>query len=215
MTQAPARQYAGQSAAVRTARRREALLDAAITVIAESGWRSLRIEGVCKAAGLNKRYFYEAFPDVEALTAAVIDHFTTTVLDAILPLIDPARPLPDLIRVAVAQLVDMIAADPRAAKAMFSEASGNEVAVRYRLLAMHRLADAVIEQGRRIDPAIAADGPFTSVAASVLVGGTIQALLDWTDGHLELDRDQFEAHLTDVWRIAADGILAHAAAIRR
>ena len=71
------RTYAGESADARRARRREELLDSALTMLARDGREGLSVSGLCAAAGLNARYFYESFAStdevVEALVARLAD----------------------------------------------------------------------------------------------------------------------------------------------
>lgn len=67
------RPYAGESRAAREAGRRERLMTAAITVFGTTGFRDATVGGVCDAAGLNKRYFYESFATLEDLLCAVYE----------------------------------------------------------------------------------------------------------------------------------------------
>ena len=62
-----ARRYRGSSAEDRRLQRRERLLDAASRVYRTRGYHSTTVKAVCDAAGLTERYFYESFPNSEAL----------------------------------------------------------------------------------------------------------------------------------------------------
>jgi AcrR family transcriptional regulator len=64
------RRYAGNSAEERKETRREKILEAAILVYGEHGYRASTVQAVCDAAGLTKRYFYESYRDSEELLAA-------------------------------------------------------------------------------------------------------------------------------------------------
>ena len=68
------RAYGGLSADERIAQRQAALREAALELADRDGWRPLSVEQVCKAAGLNKRYFYESYTDLDALAHDVVDH---------------------------------------------------------------------------------------------------------------------------------------------
>jgi AcrR family transcriptional regulator len=61
------RRYRGSSAEDRRLHRRERLLDAALRVYGTRGYHSTTVKSVCEAAGLTERYFYESFPNSEAL----------------------------------------------------------------------------------------------------------------------------------------------------
>ena len=42
-------------------------------LMVQNEWRGVTVEKICAAAGLNKRYFYESFTDIDGLSAAVVD----------------------------------------------------------------------------------------------------------------------------------------------
>lgn len=65
------RTYGGVSAAERTAVRRARFIEAGIALFGGQGFRSATVRGVCSAAGLTDRYFYESFDSLEALLTAV------------------------------------------------------------------------------------------------------------------------------------------------
>ena len=65
------RAYGGLSPQDRASARRQRLLDAATTLFGNQGLRATTVRGVCNAAGLTDRYFYESFASLEALLAAV------------------------------------------------------------------------------------------------------------------------------------------------
>lgn len=54
----------------RQQQRRDQLIEAAIAVYGERGYRSATVKAVCEAAGLTERYFYESFSGSEALLVA-------------------------------------------------------------------------------------------------------------------------------------------------
>jgi AcrR family transcriptional regulator len=65
-----ARLYRGASLDQRRLERRAQLIEAAIGVYGERGYRNATVKAVCQAAGLTERYFYESFKGSEALLAA-------------------------------------------------------------------------------------------------------------------------------------------------
>jgi AcrR family transcriptional regulator len=81
-----ARQYGGHSAEERRLARRERLIEAAIRVYGEVGYRNATVKAVCEAAELTERYFYESFESSEALLIAAfltVSHRLIDCLDRI------------------------------------------------------------------------------------------------------------------------------------
>lgn len=79
----PARRYRGAAADERRTQRRCQLVTAAIQVYGERGYQNSTVKAVCEAAGLTERYFYESFPNSEALLAASFEAVTDTLLKTI------------------------------------------------------------------------------------------------------------------------------------
>jgi AcrR family transcriptional regulator len=77
------RAYRGVSTEQRRAERRAKLIDAAIAVYGERGYRQATVKAVCEAAGLTERYFYESFENSEALLVASFNAVTYAVFDEI------------------------------------------------------------------------------------------------------------------------------------
>ena len=69
-----ARLYGGMDAEERRAERRLKLIDAAIEVYGEVGYRVATVKAICEAAELTERYFYESFTNSEALLIAAYNH---------------------------------------------------------------------------------------------------------------------------------------------
>ena len=69
----------------RVAARRARFIEAGIELFGTQGFRGATVRGICAAAGLTDRYFYESFPTLEALLAAVYttlkDHFAARLTD--------------------------------------------------------------------------------------------------------------------------------------
>jgi len=67
------RVYGGRSASERRAERRARLMDAGFELFGSSGFPGTSISGLCAAAGVTERHFYEEFTSREALLEAVYD----------------------------------------------------------------------------------------------------------------------------------------------
>ena len=70
-TPAPARSYGGLALEDRVAARRTRFVEAGVELFGTQGFRGATVRGVCAAAGLTDRYFYESFASLEALLAEV------------------------------------------------------------------------------------------------------------------------------------------------
>jgi AcrR family transcriptional regulator len=204
------RTYGGRSASERAAERRAALIASAFELIAQDGWSQLRIEHICRRAGLNKRYFYESFADLDAVTAAVLDHLATASIAATLDAMDAAAPEDDVVRAGISALVHHLADDPRRARVLFGETPAGEAAAKHRAKVIHQVVDAANARGRIVHRLEGDGEPVIALTASVLVGGTSQAVLDWLDGRLHADIEEFIDDLAALWRVAGDAAAARA-----
>ena len=68
---ASVRTYGGLAMAERVAARRARFVEAGIDLFGTQGFRGATVRGICAAAGLTDRYFYESFATLEALLAEV------------------------------------------------------------------------------------------------------------------------------------------------
>jgi AcrR family transcriptional regulator len=83
MATARARQYGGHSAEERRLGRRQRLIEAAIHIYGEVGYRNATVKAVCEAAELTERYFYESFEGSEALLMAAFDTVSHRLIDCL------------------------------------------------------------------------------------------------------------------------------------
>jgi AcrR family transcriptional regulator len=69
-------------------RRREQLLDAALSVIVEQGYGGVSIEAIARAAGVTRPVVYDHFPNLARLLHALVEreeHYSLGQLDAVVP----------------------------------------------------------------------------------------------------------------------------------
>ena len=81
----PARRYGGATLAERRAERREKLIRAAVQVASRNGRDGASVTAICAEAGLTARYFYEHFPNRDALFLAAFD----AVQDGLFGMVEP------------------------------------------------------------------------------------------------------------------------------
>jgi AcrR family transcriptional regulator len=213
-SRAPTRPYRGTSAADRCAQRREQLLAAGLDLLGTVGTAGTTVRGVCERAKLTPRYFYESFPDLDALLVAVFDRI---VAEATSELLAAYAQAPDdayaKARASIETAVRFLTEDPRRARVAFIEALGSEALTRRRLDTMHGLAQLLAAQAREFYGAPADADPIADVAAGLLVGGITELLITWLDGRLAMTREQLVDDFTELF--VATGESAVAIARRR
>ncbi|WP_165969185.1 TetR family transcriptional regulator [Actinomadura sp. KC06] len=182
------RPYAGVTADRRRADRRAALLDAALDLLATQGLRGTSLRAVCACAGLNTRYFYESFTDLEALLTDVHDRIITETADAAAQGVSAAGPGASLhaaVRSAATAVLDVYRADPRKARAVLIEASASPVLRARQREARRHYTRLVIEYARTFyDIPSYADAQM-HFTATMLVAGWSENLIAWLDGELQ------------------------------
>ncbi|GLB63080.1 putative transcriptional regulator, TetR family protein [Dietzia sp. NCCP-2495] len=185
------REYGGVSADDRRAERRRRLLAAGRQVWGTSGLGEVTVRGVCSAAGLQPRYFYEHFTDRGALVGAVADEvrtelFTTLVESSVE--VDGGRDggLGERLRAALAAFFGIIAADPRIHRIMSTDLAGVPGLEQRRLESLNLVADLILEHGgvgQAPRGGHGASGPvpaagIDSRSAALFVAGGVNHLLD-------------------------------------
>lgn len=167
---ASARRYRGQSIDERRAERRTLLIQAALGVYGEAGYRNASVKAVCDAAGLTERYFYESFSGSDDLLAAA---YEVVVADLHAAMREAAQASDDPVRAALTVYYTRLRANPNAARVFLVEIGGVSAKV-----------DAVVRQAlANAGPLLAPHLKTTVVARELLVagivGGVIQIALDW------------------------------------
>ena len=203
---ASARTYRGVSAEDRRADRRARLLEAGLDLLGGEGWSGTTVRGVCARAGLTERYFYESFPDREALLLAVFDEIigeaTRVVLEAVETAPHDARAKS---RAAIAAFVELLTADPRKGRTAFVEAMGSEALMQRRLQTLRGFAQLIAGQGRAFYGNSAVSREDAELTAFVLVGGLAETLIAWLRGELDVSRERLVDHCAEVF-VAAAGV---------
>jgi AcrR family transcriptional regulator len=179
------RTYGGVTGEQRRTKRRAALTEAALDLVADSGWERVTVRAVCARARLNDRYFYESFPDRDALLLATRDGIAAGALRAFRRAIEASRP-EGRIRAVVETVIDFFIEDPRRGHLMFAPHD----ALRGRRREMLRtLAGIVAEQATEILGDHAARGKDRELGALTLVSGTMEVFAEWLHGELDVTRE--------------------------
>jgi AcrR family transcriptional regulator len=210
----PSRTYGGRSADARQAERRKRLLDAGLELLGSEGATGTTVRRVCGQAGLTPRYFYESFPDLDALLVEVLDTIVAEATAEILAAIAAApHDAHAKSRAAIATCIEFLTDDPRRTRVLFVEALGNERLMRRRLDAMHAMSTLVALQAREFYGVPTDTDPIADIAAELLVGGIAELLISWLDGGLHVTRAQLIEDVSDLF--VATGEAATAIAARR
>lgn len=197
-----ARPYQGESAENRVTTRRRTLVDTGFTLMAAEGWRSVTIDSLCRRAKLNKRYFYESFADLDAVADAVVDELAAKLLAIGLEAAHAAQTenlaTDALARVVMKAVIGWLVGDPRRARVLFSEVSDNPRAQSHRKLVIRQLAHELSAFGHKFHEAPEPQ-PIAQAGAALLIGGSIEALLSWLDGDIEMSLDEFIDAIAGFW----------------
>ncbi|MER7543783.1 TetR/AcrR family transcriptional regulator [Actinomadura sp.] len=205
------RTYGGVTADRRRAGRRAALLEAALDLLGNEGLRAASLRAVCARAGLNPRYFYESFTDLDSLLTEVYDRIVGEVTDAAARGVAAAGPdagLRATVRAAAVEALAVVTTDPRKARAALIEAPASPV-LRARQRAAHRRnALLVIDYARTFYDIPPTADPQLHFTATMLVAGWTENLIAWLDGDLTAT----PSALADMFADAAEALATHAAA---
>jgi len=201
----PSRPWRGVSANERVARRREQILEAGLEVFGTTGYAGSTVQDVCDAAELTRRYFYEAFANREALLLALAERVVDDALAAMTPgLRNLDRSVEEVAREAFGAFIDALVDDPRRARILLVETVGvgPEFEQRRREL-LRRLSDLLRNSGRKILGEATPPMLDTELTARALVGASIELLIAYVRGELEVERAQLRDHLAQLFGLAA------------
>ncbi|GAA1481997.1 TetR/AcrR family transcriptional regulator [Gordonia sinesedis] len=183
------RAYGGVDGDARIARRRAALIDAALDVLGsdDSPPDPVTVRGICRATGLNPRYFYESFDGADALVAATFDEVIAELSRSALAAFEAADEVGDRVAGAVGAMVDVIDADRRKGRVLFSPALLSPVVAAKRAESTDLFASLTVRTASGVLDA--ERSPEAAAVAQFQVGGLGRLLAAWLDGQVPLDRD--------------------------
>ncbi|WP_306362784.1 TetR/AcrR family transcriptional regulator [Nocardia sp. CC227C] len=181
--------YRGATTDERREQRRRRLLDAALDIIGTQGLSALTVRGVCEQARVGPRFFYESFPDLDALAGDLLDEIQVAALDSARTAIaETAGGQADKIRAGVAALIVALTDDPRRANIALAQAHGSEALMRRRFVGMRRVAAVIMQEARLLlDIPEGEDNALTALA-QLITGGAAELMLVWLDGGLKVER---------------------------
>lgn len=203
--------YGGASPGERKAKRRTALCEAALDLLADGGWERVTVRGVCAAAKLNDRYFYESFRDPAALLLAVREQVTVQAFAVVEQAIADTKPDADVrVRAVIEALVGFFTEDPRRGHVLVQSQATEELRAA-RQTSIRAMARVVADQGAAMLGAQAPPEQDRELAALTLVHGTLELFASWLRGELDITREHLVDFLVAMVRTTED----LAAALRR
>jgi AcrR family transcriptional regulator len=199
---AQVRPYRGIDAAERVTQRRRRLLDAGLDLLGgEDTEAELTVRAVCREAGLTARYFYESFGDKDEFVAAVYDWVVADIA-ATMQAAVVAAPPKEQGRAGIANVVRIIAGDPRVGRLVFSSKLSNPVVAHKRV---ESTAFFISLLGEHVNTTLRAqDDHRIKAATHFVVGGVAQTISAWLDGAVVLGPDELVDQLAAMLRVLSD-----------
>ncbi|XRQ12293.1 TetR/AcrR family transcriptional regulator, partial [Actinomadura welshii] len=193
--QGPAtRPYRGVPAAERKAQRRAALTDAAWDLLGTEGWRGVTVRGVCAHAGLNDRYFYESFADLDGLLLTVVDDQAAQGMTAIQAAARGApRHMPTRTRAAVTAVFDFLAGDPRRTRVMAWEFAASPALQDRKHKIIHAVAGIFVAEVHDLLDEVHLPDQDLYLTALTITAGIWETVTSWLRGDVVTSRE----HLVD------------------
>ncbi len=202
------RPYLGKSAEERITERRRRLIDTAFELLSSDGWKQVTIDKLCRQAKLNKRYFYESFSNLDELAVAVVNELSSALvnigIEAALEAQKKGLPTDDLARNVIGAVIKYLTDDPNRARVLFTEISDSPQAMAHRKVTINRLAQVLSAYGHQHHNA-PDTFPIAELGSALLVGGSIEAILRWLDGNINMSREAFIDDLAALWVLVGDG----------
>jgi AcrR family transcriptional regulator len=177
----PTRVYRGRSNLERREDRRERLLAAGLDLFGTAGYAATSIEGICAAAGVTARHFYEHFASREALLRAIYDGVIGDTQRAVLRALTQATDAEARVTAGVGAFVRAYLEDPRRARIACIEVIGVSADFeRHRRSVIHAFASVIEAQAE----ALAAAGSLASqrnyeLAGIAMAGAVNELMSDW------------------------------------
>lgn len=190
----------GVSAADRKTARRKLLMASGLELFGTRGIAAVTIEEICRHANLNKRYFYESFPSIDALATAVVNKILKDIGEGLVPLVAAGgvgNP-----RVAVTYFVHTVMSDPRLARLLFVEADAGGLAHQ-----RQRFIDLAVDLWIGADPTTPDDPgerEIVRMGAYGYGGACREIILATITGRLDFTADEVADHLTRLLERIAD-----------
>ena len=193
MSQQESSRWRGTTAEERLAPRRRRLLDAGYELLGDGGSEGTTVRGVCARAGLNPRYFYESFDDLDALTAAVFEEIQDELTRVTLTAMEEAAEKGEAkTRAGLEAGIRHVAADPRRLRIVYGEGDTG-VLVRKRAEMVTQTAGVMAGLSARFYGG-GHDDTLLTTTSFMLSGGLFELIVAWANGRIDLTIDELIDH---------------------
>jgi len=194
--------YRGLPAHVRREQRRQLLIEAGLDVLHQDGLVGVSVRSICARSRLTPRYFYESFPDLDALLLAVIDSIADEISTAALAAIAAEDTLAAKMRATIDAACAVVYGDRRKATAVLSAASGHTPLRDRRHERIVGFADIAVLAVPEWS------GPADEIRATMLflVGGSVELIEAALSGASPLTQYRLVDHLTRIWLATLEGV---------
>lgn len=178
------RTYGGLTAEQRSRSRRQRMIDAGRTVIADSGVATMTVDSVCQRAKLSKRYFYNEFASKDALLDACAEELFGRLRVGVQAGL-ASTPGVARAEAAVRAVVHTLATDPADAR-LYMESPGFPRLRERQLRAVREFSELMAppDTPRRRG---ARPGIDVTLATQLLVAGTTHLIIAWLHGDIDTD----------------------------
>lgn len=191
MSEPASRTYGGMDAADRVGRRRAALLDAGLELMATVGTDKATMTAVCAAAGLTERYFYESFRTRDQLFVAVLDAVAEDVNRAAAEAVSSTSgDATTRMRAALSAVVSLMLADPRKGRVAFVESMASPTLRDRRRVTIDAVTDLVVDRSRALWPDRALEAPQDRLMAVMFIGACSELVSARLLGHVTATADE-------------------------
>ncbi len=185
--------WAGVPLTDRRTERRALLVDAGFQLFGDEGEAAVSVRSICRECGMNTRYFYESFADVDDLLGAIYDRVSAQLADVVQTAISEAEDsVRARTRAGIAAVLGFSSADPRRGRVLFTEARANPVLAARRAAAQELLREGVLSEGGRLVPG--SDPVANAVGAAIFTGAMAELAQQWLTGSLGDDLEVVVDH---------------------
>lgn len=171
--------HRGLTADQRREQRCQQLIEAALDTIAENGVSNLRVRAISARARLNDRYFYESFPDCQALVLATFeDQFNRALAGIMAILSDSPHDLRLRTRAILEFAFAFIDEDPRRSRLLIELQTAEALAERRREV-IGVLTQVMIGQVSELLGEAAGADENTMLTALTVIAGLLELTAQW------------------------------------
>ncbi|MDX6714193.1 MAG: hypothetical protein QOH30_751 [Baekduia sp.] len=192
------RRWGGTTLEARQSARRERLVEAGVELLGTEGAAGVSVRAACRSAKLSERYFYESFPDRDALLRAVHARVAGEAREAIAAAVAAHAPATRegaeeaLAHAAVEAFTSFLEEDPRRGRVLLSESFADMVLARHEIELVPTFAALLVAQITALpDAPDATDAELTAVA---LLGALRNLYLAWLLGSPPISTARLNAH---------------------